>query len=87
MNGNWLQNLLNWYWITPWQLILIVLAIFIVGSLAFHRLVETESDRQWRAQQKHREAMDRLRTMDKIWADREEQRKSVIESNNEFNQE
>jgi hypothetical protein len=23
MHGNWLQDLLNWYWITPWQLGLI----------------------------------------------------------------
>jgi hypothetical protein len=40
VNGNWLQDLLHWYWITPWQLIAIdVIIIGIgVGMIGFGRI-------------------------------------------------
>ena len=35
--GNWLQDLLNWYWITPWQLgfILVLEMIVVVLVIAY----------------------------------------------------
>lgn len=40
MSGNWLQDLLNWYWITPWQLDLmlgVIAAVGVVGVLLIGR--------------------------------------------------
>jgi hypothetical protein len=33
VDGNWLQDLLHWYWVTPWQLVLLEVPN-VVGSVA-----------------------------------------------------
>lgn len=35
MTGNWLQRLLHWYWITPWQVALVIALMAVVFVWAF----------------------------------------------------
>ncbi len=41
-HGNWLQDLLHWYWLTPWQLGLL-LGLLVIALIAGLRWIDRGS--------------------------------------------